>query len=808
MPKKTYRIISILLSLVILFMQSSIVAASTPTIITTLPNISMPSSVNAGQSITASWNSISGATGYTISLRDLSVSPNDPKPIDDTFITQTSYTIPASKLIAGHSYKFWVGVTNAAGTNAGNVVYFSVTAAPKQLTSLQSNPTSLTVGQGQSINFVSSVKITGYYSDGTSEDLTWQAGNNASMANTSIAQVGSGNITGISAGSTTLTVSYGGKSVGITITVTGQKQLTSLQSNPTSLTVGQGQSINFVSRVRITGYYSDGTSEDLTWQAGNNASMANTSIAQVGSGNITGISAGSTTLTVSYGGKSVGITITVTGQKQLTSLQSNPTSLTVGQGQSINFVSSVKITGYYSDGTSEDLTWQAGNNASMANTSIAQVGSGNITGISAGSTTLTVSYGGKSVGITITVTGQKQLTSLQSNPTSLTVGQGQSINFVSSVKITGYYSDGTSEDLTWQAGNNASMANTSIAQVGSGNITGISAGSTTLTVSYGGKSVGITITVTGQKQLTSLQSNPTSLTVGQGQSINFVSSVKITGYYSDGTSEDLTWQAGNNASMANTSIAQVGSGNITGISAGSTTLTVSYGGKSVGITITVTAAPKQLTSLTATPNQITLYVGQQLHFTDIETITGTYSDGSTDNSLAGQVTCTIDNPNIATVSNGVVTGVSAGSTTLRASYQNQIANITVQVKSNLTPNINNPVNYAYLDKAPITISWDAINQASYFKVSLQDQYSGPIDLPDGQTNDTKYVISADKLEQGHQYKVIVTAFDDKGNQASSTVNFNVRTIFMSFPNIKSPLSNGDLDLGDITVQWDPPPVLG
>jgi Predicted solute binding protein len=97
----------------------------TPTVIPTLPTISMPGSVNSGSNITATWNSISGAKGYTVALLDQTAYK---KIINDTLINSKSYTISSKLLTSGHSYKFWVGVTNAGGTNAGSYVCFTVGA--------------------------------------------------------------------------------------------------------------------------------------------------------------------------------------------------------------------------------------------------------------------------------------------------------------------------------------------------------------------------------------------------------------------------------------------------------------------------------------------------------------------------------------------------------------------------------------------------------------------------------------------------------------------------------------------------------
>lgn len=70
-------------------------SALATTIITTLPTITMPTNVDAGHSITARWNRISRATGYTIALLDQT---DGTKPINDRRTSSTSYTISSSLL--------------------------------------------------------------------------------------------------------------------------------------------------------------------------------------------------------------------------------------------------------------------------------------------------------------------------------------------------------------------------------------------------------------------------------------------------------------------------------------------------------------------------------------------------------------------------------------------------------------------------------------------------------------------------------------------------------------------------------------
>jgi len=288
---------------------------------------------------------------------------------------------------------------------------FPALALASTLLYLQASPSQVSVDVGKSIRLVSSVKITGVYSDGTTRDLTYSAA--YTMANSTIANLpGNGTIAGVKAGVTTLYASYGGKKVGITVKVNNPVVLQSLKANVNRVLVNAGDSIRLVDNIKITGLYSNGSSQDVTYLA--NYSMANPAIARLpGNGTIVGVNAGTTTLYASYQGKQVGITVVV---RQLKSLTTNVSQIPVNVGSSVRLVSSIKVTGVYSDGSTSDLTYAA--SYQMTDSSIARLpGNGYIVGVKAGTTALNISYGGKQISVTVKVTQpEASLTAVSSQP--------------------------------------------------------------------------------------------------------------------------------------------------------------------------------------------------------------------------------------------------------------------------------------------------------------------------------------------------------------------------------------------------------
>ncbi|MGB9886311.1 MAG: Ig-like domain-containing protein, partial [Moorellales bacterium] len=130
-----------------------------------------------------------------------------------------------------------------------------------------------------------------------------------------------------------------------------------IEVSPSSVNLSKGQT----QQLTVTAYYSDGSSQDVTASA--SYSSSNTSVASVSSsGLVTAVDVGSATVTVSYGGKSAGVPVTVTAPV-VTSLTVSPSSVSLPKGRT----QQLAVTAYYSDGSSQDVTSSA--SYSSSNTS-------------------------------------------------------------------------------------------------------------------------------------------------------------------------------------------------------------------------------------------------------------------------------------------------------------------------------------------------------------------------------------------------------------------------------------------------------
>ena len=180
---------------------------------------------------------------------------------------------------------------------------------------------------------------------------------------------------------------------------------------------------------------------------------------------------------------------------------------------------------------------------------------------SAGRKMVTVSYGGKTTILTVTVaikaTDKIAITTM---PSKLEYIEGESFD-KSGMVVTAYYNDGTSANvLDYAVSTNLS-----------------SPGRKTVTVSYGGKTATFGVTVT-EKVLTSIAvtTKPSKLSYTEGESFD-KSGMIVTAYYNNNLSE----------AVSNYTVSGYSS------TIGTKTITVSYNGKTATFDVTVNAKPTE-----------------------------------------------------------------------------------------------------------------------------------------------------------------------------------------------------------------------
>ncbi len=346
------------------------------------------------------------------------------------------------------------------------------------------------------------------------------AGGTWSTGSTSIATVaGSGTsavITGVSSGSATITYLFAS---------TGCLRTMSVTVNPTPAVISGPSAVCLNSSITLTDASASGT-----W------SSSNTGVASVSTGGtVSGTGVGTATITYAFG---TGCNAT----KSIT-VNSLPATITgannVCEGGSVTTLADATTGGSWSSSSTVSATVNS---------------SGDVTGVTAGSTTITYTIG----------TGCYQTMAMTVNPLPGAITGSTSVCDGSTVTLTNGSGTGT-----WTS------SNTAVATAGSttGIITGVTAGSTVITFML---STGcITTTAFTVNPLPPAISGPSSVCEG-GSTITLSNSVT----------------GGSWASSATTvATAGISSGIITGVSAGTVTITYTHIGCNTTTSITVLAQP-------------------------------------------------------------------------------------------------------------------------------------------------------------------------------------------------------------------------
>jgi uncharacterized protein YjdB len=313
------------------------------------------------------------------------------------------------------------------------------------------------------------------------------------------------------------------------------------------------------------------TGQTVTWST-NNAAAATVN----SSGVVTGVAAGSATISATSSGVSGTSAITVTvgppPPPVVTTITVAPTSASVVAGASTTLVATVKDQNG-SVMTGQTVTWSTSNAAAATVNS-----SGVVTGVATGSATITATSSGKTGTSSITVTAVAPVvTTVTVSPTSASVVAGATTTLQATVKD----QNGnvmTGQTVTWST-NNAAAATVN----SSGVVTGVVAGSATITATSSGKIGTSSITVTAVAPVvTTVTVAPTSASLVVGATTTLQATVKD----QNGnvmTGQTVTWTT-NNAAAATVS----SSGVVTGVAAGSATITATSSGKIGTSSITVT----------------------------------------------------------------------------------------------------------------------------------------------------------------------------------------------------------------------------
>ena len=208
----------------------------------------------------------------------------------------------------------------------------------------------------------------------------------------------------------------------------------------------------------------------------------------------------------------------------------------------------------------------------------------------------------------------------------------------------------------------------------------VKAGTATITAKAGDKSAKCTVTVLPSFiAVTSVTLDKTTLGLVEGDQAVLTATVSP----DNATEPAVTW------TTSNASVATVEDGMVTAVKAGTAVITAKAGDKSAKCTVTVTAAFVPVTSVTLNKTTLEMTEG------DEATLTATVKP---DNATDKTVTWTSSDATVATVTDGKVKALKAGSVTITATAGEKSATCAITVKAKVIP-----VTSITLDKTTLSL---------------------------------------------------------------------------------------------------------
>ena len=590
------------------------------------------------------------AKGLTLQLQAIATLSDDTtKDVSTQANWQSSNPTVLSVDDQGKATAIAAGDATVTATVQGVTGQTTVSAVDLTVSQLQIIPATVQLAIGTTTRLTAIAT----FADQSTQDVSSQVGWLSS--NTAVATVDStGLVTGVAAGSTTLSASLLGVTASTSIQV-NNTSVSALQVIPAVTTIALGTK----SQLQAIATFADGSTQDVSSQV--QWSSNDPIIAGVDSlGLVTGSGIGQATVTATLGAISRSATLTVTNAIA-TALQVIPPTASLPKGAKLQF----QAIATFSDNSSQDVTNQVNWNSSDISVATIDL-NGEATAFSEGGADISANFLGVTSNTVLLVVTNATVSSIQVvlNGGSGNLAKGSSVQFNAQAVL----SDGSTLDVSSQAAW-FSSDQTKVTINAQGLATGIAVGTSTISASLNGvTSAGTVLTVTNAT-VTQIQITPPSLTLAKG------TKGKLTAIatYSDNSTQDVSSQVVWNSS--NIGVATINlSGEVSAVSNGSATLTGRVGAvTSNGVSLSVTNASVNQIDLSATAS--TLAAGTKAQLTAV----ASYSDGSSQN-ITPLVSWSSSDSDVATVStSGEVTAVSPGTAVITGSFAGQISTLTVTV---------------------------------------------------------------------------------------------------------------------------------
>ena len=474
--------------------------------------------------------------------------------------------------------------------------------------------------------------------------VTW------SSSDPNVASVASGNVTGVTPGTAWVVASVTGARDSVHVVVTTNDLTLDIQ--PSAAAVAMGDTVDFVATLRTR-------SGDILAVNTFAWNSSDTAAAQfVGGGSLKTKREGELLISATAMARRGEGTVRIF-KSPVASVTISPSTASVYKGATVTLTATPRDqNGRHVEG---DVAW-----GSSDHTKATVNGDGVVTGIGAGSVVITATSEARTASAIVTVLGAPATTVQVSLPSNeLLVG--------TEMQATATLLDASGEQVTgrtvaWQS------ANPSIATVNStGTVKGVNEGDVNVSAIVDGVIATQRLSVKGRKAA-SISVVPAAPNVSVGHTAQLVAKV-LDQNGVEISNAPVSW------SSAKPSTASVTAGGLmSGVSAGTTTITAITGQLSATATATVGSVP--VASVRVTPSSSSLAIGGQVALV-------AQAFDLNQNVLSGRaVSWTSQAPSIATVnSSGVVTAVSGGSATITADVEGKSASATITVAAGPQANV-------------------------------------------------------------------------------------------------------------------------
>ena len=542
------------------------------------------------------------------------VTPSD---ATDKTVTWTSSDTSVATVSGGVIMAKGKGTATITATADGKNASCTVTVnAIVEVKSIKVNPSSLKLTVGDTGTVSANVSP----DDATYPTVTWTSGDKSIIT----VDRNTGTYKAVSAGKTTLTATADGVSQSCSVTV--EKPAVPVESvtlNKSTVSLDVGASTTLTATVKPD----DATNKTVVWSSGDEK------VATVSGGTVKAVSAGTATITATVDGKSASCTVTVKVPVASLKLNKSATTISVGGTETLTAIITPE------NATNQGVTW------SSSDTSIVTVSNGTIKGIKAGTAKITVKAidgSEKTASCDVTVSEKEiAVTGVSLNKTSVTITEGETETLTATVAP----ADATNQNVKWTS------SDTSVVTVSGGKLTAVKPGTATITVTADGdKTATCAVTVKeADRSVKSVSLNKSSTTMKVGGTETLTATITP----SNAKNTNVTWTS------SNTSIVTVSGGKLTALKKGSATITVKTedGGKTATCSVSVLDKDIEVTSITLDKAEAEVSVGE---------IVTLKADIEPEDATNQNIKWTSSDDKIATVSGGVVTGVSVGTATITA----------------------------------------------------------------------------------------------------------------------------------------------